>query len=88
MLCHWPLQNKHGLPYPDSQGGITVETTLIQTNSAPMGQHPSSSRRLTRPAMLILSRPPVKSSVKAIWDGFRMSKAWGEALETYDLPHE
>ena len=61
-----------------------METTLIQTDSAPMAQHPSSSR-LVRPARLILSRPPVKSSVKAIWDGFRMSKAWSEAIEIYDL---
>ncbi|MCS7068915.1 MAG: hypothetical protein N2Z75_05485 [Meiothermus sp.] len=65
-----------------------METTLIQTSSTSGAQYPTSSRRLTRPALLILSRPPVKSSVKAIWDGFRMSKAWGEALETYDLPHE
>ncbi len=60
----------------------------MHTNSASMAQHLSSSRRLTRPAMLILSRPPVKSSVKAIWDGFRMSKAWSEALDTYDLASE
>lgn len=64
-----------------------METALIQTQIAPIAQYPSSSR-LARPARLILSRPPAKSSVKAIWDGFRMSKAWGEALETYDLPQE
>lgn len=64
-----------------------METTLMETNSSPL--HPySSSSHLTRPAHLVLSRPPARSSVKAIWDGFRMSKAWGEALETYDLPHE
>lgn len=64
-----------------------METTLMETNSSPLRQY-SNSSHLTRPARLILSRPPAKSSVKAIWDGFRMSKAWGEALETYDLPHE
>ncbi|GIW38489.1 MAG: hypothetical protein KatS3mg074_887 [Meiothermus sp.] len=64
-----------------------METTLIQTSGTPITQYSGSSRP-TRPARLILSRPPAKSSVKAIWDGFRMSKAWGEALETYDLPHE
>lgn len=64
-----------------------METTLMETNSNPLQAYPSSSH-LTRPARLVLSRPPARSSVKAIWDGFRMSKAWGEALETYDLLHE
>jgi len=64
-----------------------METALIEASSAPVAQHPRSSR-LIRPARLILSRPPTKSSVKAIWDGFRLSRAWGEALETYDLTHE
>lgn len=63
-----------------------METTLTQSNT-PMTQYQGSSR-LTRPARLILSRPPTKSSVKAIWDGFRMNRAWGEAIETYDLNHE
>jgi len=63
-----------------------METTLTQS-STPMTQYQGSSR-LIRPARLILSRPPTKSSVKAIWDGFRMNRAWGEAIETYDLNHE
>lgn len=64
-----------------------METTLMETNSSSLWQYANSSH-LLRPARLVLSRPPTKSSVKAIWDGFRMSKAWGEALKTYDLPHE
>lgn len=64
-----------------------METTLIETNSSSLWQYTNSSH-LLRPARLVLNRPPARSSVKAIWDGFRMSKAWGEALETYDLPHE
>lgn len=64
-----------------------METTLMETSSSSLWQYANSSR-LLRPARLVLSRPPARSSVKAIWDGFRMSKAWGEALETYDLPHE
>lgn len=59
----------------------------MQTGKAPMGHYPTN-HYLIRPARLILSRPPAKGSVKAIWDGFRMSKAWAEALETYDLAHE
>ncbi|ADD29006.1 hypothetical protein [Meiothermus ruber] len=64
-----------------------METTLMPSHNNPLGQYPSSSR-LIRPASLILRRPPAKGSVKAIWDGFCLSKAWGEVLETYDLTHE
>lgn len=64
-----------------------METTLMPSDNNPPGLYPSSSR-LVRPASLILHRPPAKGSVKAIWDGFRLSKAWGEVLETYDLTHE
>lgn len=64
-----------------------METTLIQTNNHPMGQ-PSMSTGVVRPARLVLSRPQPKCSVKTIWDCFRMSKAWGDALELYDLGQE
>jgi len=64
-----------------------LEKTLVQTHSSPTAQHYSSSH-LIRPVCLILSRPPTRGSVKAIWDGFRINGAWGEAIETYDLNHE
>lgn len=64
-----------------------METTLIQTNSQTLGQR-SLSTGVVRPARLVLSRPQPKCAVKTIWDCFRMSKAWGDALELYDLEQE
>lgn len=64
-----------------------METTLIQTHNHAMGQH-SISTGVVRPARLVMGRPQPKCSVKTIWDCFRMSKAWGDALELYDLGHE
>ncbi|WP_299429427.1 hypothetical protein [uncultured Meiothermus sp.] len=64
-----------------------METTLIQTHTRPAGQR-SLSTGVVRPARLVLGRPQPKCSVKTIWDSFRMSKAWGDALELYDLGQE
>lgn len=64
-----------------------METTPIQTHNHPAGQR-SLSAGVVRPARLVLSRPQPKCSVKTIWDCFRMSKAWGDALELYDLGQE
>jgi len=61
-----------------------VETTLIQPHNQTLSQRIPSAG-VVRPARLVLGRPQPKCSVKTIWDCFRISKAWGEALELYDL---
>ncbi len=59
----------------------------MQVKSQPLGQG-SVSTGVVRPARLVLMRPQPKCAVKVIWDSLRLSKAWGEALELYDLGQE
>ncbi|RDI96500.1 hypothetical protein DV704_01390 [Meiothermus sp. QL-1] len=60
----------------------------ILTTAQPASKLPQYPQRNERPARLIISRPQPRCPVKVIWEGFRMSKAWGDALETYGLEQE
>ncbi|MCS7059020.1 MAG: hypothetical protein NZL94_09100 [Meiothermus sp.] len=58
-----------------------MESTLTASRSAP-GPLPRSPQQ---PVRLVLHRPQPKCTVRVAWEAFRMSKAWGEAMELYGL---